>query len=146
MLGGAFDRFDVCRIVCFLSNTHLPQSTPRPILPTWRNERYVHVSGKVQQMCSSRTAMGSVPGSLLSPSACFLVLCASYRRRAPVLDFATLFLVLYSPVLRYLVFLVPWYFVPFFPYTHITSIAIVYSRFTSIAIYEVPKETSHVQL
>ena len=73
MLGGAFDRFDVCRIVCFLSNTRLPQSTPRPILPTWRNERYVHVSGKVQQMCSSRTAMGSVPGSLLSPSACFLV-------------------------------------------------------------------------
>ena len=79
-------------------------------------------------------------------SACLLVLVASYRRRAPVLDFATLFLVLYSPVLRYLVSLVPWYFVPFFPYTHITSIAIVYSRFTPIAIYEVPKETSHVQL
>ena len=39
-------------------------------------------------------------------SACLLVLVASYRRRAPVLDFATLFsLVLYLPVLRYLLFL-----------------------------------------
>ena len=41
---------------------------------------------------------------------------------------------------------VPWYFVPCLRYTHITSIAIVYSRFTSIAIHELPKETSHVQL
>ena len=88
-------------------------------------------------MSSFTDRYGIGPG----PAFAFLVLPYAYlRRRAPV-GFA-IFVILPVPCVPH----VPWYFVPFFPYTHITSIAIVYSRFTSIAIYEVPKETSHVQL
>ena len=79
--------------------------------------------------------MGSVPG----PPCFFVLLYAYLRRRAPVWFRYSLY-----RYLVYLMYLGTSYLV--LRYTHITSIAIVYSRRTSIAIHELPKETSHVQL
>ena len=60
--------------------------------------RYVHVSGKEQQMLffSDRPGIGSRPASCF-PLA-FLFLVASYRRRAPVLDLQPFSCSVYSPV------------------------------------------------
>ena len=75
MLGGAFDRSMCVGSRAFNLITHLLQCTPRPILPTWRNERYVHVSGKEQQMLffSDRPGIGSRPASCFPLAFLFLL-------------------------------------------------------------------------
>ena len=125
------DRSCVCRIACIQFNTHLPQCTP--------STDTSHMAQLALCACVGHGAanvvfldrhgigpgLGFFPRSLLRVppetgpglvSLSFFIgtLCAT----------CTLVLCTLS--------------VPCLRYTHITSIAIVYSRFTSIAIYEVP--------
>ena len=105
MLGGAFDRSMCVGSRAFNLITHLLQCTPRPILPTWRNERYVHVSGKEQQMLffSDRPGIGSRPASCFPLAFLFLLRPTGDGPRCWILQ--PFSLVLYLPVLRYLLFL-----------------------------------------